>query len=549
MNETFPANTPQPPGSGETFPDTAPGRTPTPSTSPAAAINLHSVPDPRPRLTITRRAVQSELARRSLPDFARRCVPGFCPTPFHTAYYRTLDAFAKGLVRRLIVSVPPQHGKSLGSSVLLPAYALGIRPGLRIALASYNLRLASRFNRRIQQLIDSAPYAELFPDTRLKPLHGGTGNKKEAAAPSAAGAGNLVRTAEEFDLAGQSGGLLAVGREGSLTGNTVDLLILDDLFKDALEANSPLVRDNAWEWYNAVARTRLHNGSQELIVGTRWHEEDLPGRIAAHERGSSADRLFSARHAAARLLADAEFRSDQRVAAHSGRSARQGRGAVARTPFARAARRAAQTRPAPVRSALPGAPGLKKRDCFYGEGFATYDELPATVVKRGNYTDTADTGDDYLCSLCYAVGGDGMIYLTDALYTPEPMEATEPQAAAMLRRADVREALSKATTAGAASRGRWGAWCRRCASRGRTSRATREARILSTPATVQRLARWPRGWEARWPELARDLLGYRRLYRANRRHDAPDALTGVVETELDRSRRTIRAVGFRSPER
>ena len=284
MNETFPANTPQPPGSGETFPDTAPGRTPTPSTSPAAAINLHSVPDPRPRLTITRRAVQSELARRSLPDFARRCVPGFCPTPFHTAYYRTLDAFAKGLVRRLIVSVPPQHGKSLGSSVLLPAYALGIRPGLRIALASYNLRLASRFNRRIQQLIDSAPYAELFPDTRLKPLHGGTGNKKEAAAPSAAGAGNLVRTAEEFDLAGQSGGLLAVGREGSLTGNTVDLLILDDLFKDALEANSPLVRDNAWEWYNAVARTRLHNGSQELIVGTRWHEEDLPGRIAAHER-------------------------------------------------------------------------------------------------------------------------------------------------------------------------------------------------------------------------------------------------------------------------
>ena len=66
---------------------------------------------------------------------------------------------------------------------------------------------------------------------------------------------------------------------------------------------------------------------------------------------------------------------------------------------------------------------------------------------------------------------------------------------------------------------------------------------------MQRLARWPRGWEARWPELARDLLGYRRLYRANRRHDAPDALTGVVETELDRSRRTIRAVGFRSPER
>ena len=242
------------------------------SRSPAPADN-HAPGSPERTGAAQPAGLRATVRSRLLPDtFPHRLLP----------YLGRLCQRARQAADR--VSVPPQHGKSLGSSVLLPAYALGIRPGLRIALASYNLRLASRFNRRIQQLIDSAPYAELFPDTRLKPLHGGTGNKKEAAAPSAAGAGNLVRTAEEFDLAGQSGGLLAVGREGSLTGNTVDLLILDDLFKDTLEANSPLVRDNAWEWYNAVARTRLHNGSQELIVGTRWHEEDLPGRIAAHER-------------------------------------------------------------------------------------------------------------------------------------------------------------------------------------------------------------------------------------------------------------------------
>ncbi|WP_367892141.1 hypothetical protein [Alistipes indistinctus] len=264
--------------------------------------------------------------------------------------------------------------------MLLPAYALGIRPGLRIALASYNLRLASRFNRRIQQLIDSAPYAELFPDTRLKPLHGGTGNKKEAAAPSAAGAGNLVRTAEEFDLAGQSGGLLAVGREGSLTGNTVDLLILDDLFKDALEANSPLVRDNAWEWYNAVARTRLHNGSQELIVGTRWHEEDLPGRIAAHER------------------------------------------VVGLTDFSQL--------------------GTLPPDCWLMLNFEAIKESPPTPA------DPRGKG--------------------EALWPARHSRAL----------LDARR-FSKATTAGAASRGRWGAWCRRCASRGRTSRATR--RRASSP--------------------------------------------------------------------
>ena len=327
-----------------------------------------------------------------------------------------------------------------------------------------------------------------------------------------------------------------------------DLLILDDLFKDALEANSPLVRDNAWEWYNAVARTRLHNGSQELIVGTRWHEEDLPGRIAAHERvvgltdfsqlgtlppdcwlmlnfeaikespptpadpRDKGEALWPARHS--RALLDARRRLDP----HLFEALYQGRPA-------------------------------SKEGLLYGEGFATYDELPATVVKRGNYTDTADTGDDYLCSLCYAVGGDGMIYLTDALYTPEPMEATEPQAAAMLRRADVREALFESNNGGRGFARAVGRLVPEVRIAWTHQSRNKEARILSNSATVQRLARWPRGWEARWPELARDLLGYRRLYRANRRHDAPDALTGVVETELDRSRRTIRAVGFRSPER
>ena len=142
-----------------------------------------------------------------------------------------------------------------------------------------------------------------------------------------------------------------------------------------------------------------------------------------------------------------------------------------------------------------------------------------------------------------------MIYLTDALYTPEPMEATEPQAAAMLRRADVREALFESNNGGRGFARAVGRLVPEVRIAWTHQSRNKEARILSNSATVQRLARWPRGWEARWPELARDLLGYRRLYRANRRHDAPDALTGVVETEFDRSRRTIRAVVFRSPER
>ena len=215
----------------------------------------------------TPRQAAEELARRSLSDFARTMIPALDLTPFHRSYYDTLDRFARGEIRRLIVSIPPQHGKSLGSSVLLPAYLLGRQPDRRIALASYNLRLASRFNRQIQRLMDASAYRSIFPRTRLK--------------RSSAKDRGTLRTAEEFELVGSRGGLLSVGRDGALTGRPVDVFILDDLYKNAQEANSPLVRDHAWDWYNAVVKTRLHNDSQELLVFTRWHEDDLIGRIAA----------------------------------------------------------------------------------------------------------------------------------------------------------------------------------------------------------------------------------------------------------------------------
>ncbi len=112
----------------------------------------------------TPRQAAEELARRSLNDFARTMIPALDLTPFHRSYYDTLDRFARGEIRRLIVSIPPQHGKSLGSSVLLPAYLLGRQPDRRIALASYNLRLASRFNRQIQRLMDASAYRSVFPE-------------------------------------------------------------------------------------------------------------------------------------------------------------------------------------------------------------------------------------------------------------------------------------------------------------------------------------------------------------------------------------------------
>ena len=102
------------------------------------------------------------------------------------------------------------------ASPLLPAYLLGRDPDLRIAIASYSASLASKFNRRVQRIIDSPEYAAFFPETTIK---------RGARPPE------YLRTADEVEIIGHRGGLLSVGREGALTGNRVDCFILDDLYR------------------------------------------------------------------------------------------------------------------------------------------------------------------------------------------------------------------------------------------------------------------------------------------------------------------------------
>lgn len=100
--------------------------------------------------------------------FASAVYPFLEFQPFHRTYYRLLGEFAAGNVRRLIITMPPQHGKSVGATTLLPAFLLGIDPDLRVAIASYSASLASKFNRRVQRIIESQEYAALFPETTIK---------------------------------------------------------------------------------------------------------------------------------------------------------------------------------------------------------------------------------------------------------------------------------------------------------------------------------------------------------------------------------------------
>ena len=175
---------------------------------------------------------------------------------------------------------------------------------------------------------------------------------------------------------------------------------------------------------------------------------------------------------------------------------------------------------------------------LYGDSFAEYEALPKDIVRYANYTDTADMGDDYLCSISYAVDTDGIIYILDMVYSREPMEVTEGLVGDLLTRSGTRIAYIESNNGG---RG----FARAVARKAPMTKIewfhqsdNKEARILSNSATALHLLRFPHGWQHRWAELHSHLTTYRRNFRSNRWHDAADVITGIVERETQKRFKT-----------
>lgn len=190
---------------------------------------------------------------------------------FHKIIADHCQMLLEGKIKNLMVFMPPQHGKSEIISRNFPAWALGKDPDLKIVGSSYSSDLAQQFSRSIQRTIDSPEYQDIFPETFLNGSNVRTNAK------------GYLRNVDLFETVGRKGFYKAVGVGGSLTGTPVDIAIIDDPVKDATEANSPVYRQRVWDWYNTVLSTRLHNNSRQLFIMTRWHEDDLAGRILKHE--------------------------------------------------------------------------------------------------------------------------------------------------------------------------------------------------------------------------------------------------------------------------
>lgn len=214
-------------------------------------------------------APEVEQAREDLLAFAALLKPDYEPHWFHRLLAERLEAFAAGAIERLIVSMPPQHGKTELVSRLFPAWLLGLHPDTRIIAGSYNDEAATRVNLDVQRYIDSEGYARVFPATRL-PAPGVQRHARHR---------RERRTGRFFEVVGRRGYYRSAGRGSGISGVPGDVGLIDDPLKDRAEAESATVRSALWDWYTGAFLTRLRKSSRQLVVMTRWHEDDLIGRL------------------------------------------------------------------------------------------------------------------------------------------------------------------------------------------------------------------------------------------------------------------------------
>lgn len=416
----------------------------------------------------------------------------------------------------------PTHN-SEGSTRRLPAFILGGNPDKKVVIVSYNAPKARKFNREIQRIIDSEEYHDIFPETSLN------------ASNVTTVAGSWLRNADECEIVGYRGGFKTVGVGGALTGEPVDVLIMDDIYKDAKTAWSPIVREAVSDWYDTVAETRLHNDSQQLIVFTRWHEDDLAGTLlrqqGVYNEENNPDGWVVVIYKAIKEGAPTEY--DPRQEGEPLWAERHNLDKL----------QSIRKRNPQVFESLYQQDPQPSEGLMYESGFSEYITRPATMrCKRKAYVDTADTGTDYLCAIIYDET-EIANYIVDVLYTARAMEYTEPELAKMLFKHNVAECVVESNNGG---RG----FARNVERQSRilgnnktqfkwfTQTDNKDVRIFSNSATVQNLTIMPQCWKRLFPEFANAICGYLKAGK-NAHDDAPDALTGTIERRVKRSKTNV----------
>lgn len=203
-------------------------------------------------------------------DFTCYTFPSYQTAPHLERLAEHLEAVERGEIRRLMVFMPPRHGKSELCSIRFPGWWLGLHPADPIIVTSYAASLAISKSRQCRNLVEERAYQNVF------------GAYSCHDTPVALDEGQ--RASDNWQIDGHRGGVLAAGVGGGITGYGAKLFIIDDPHKNREEASSLTMRDHVWDWYRSTARTRLEPDGAVVLIMTRWHTDDLAGRLLEQQQ-------------------------------------------------------------------------------------------------------------------------------------------------------------------------------------------------------------------------------------------------------------------------
>lgn len=410
---------------------------------------------------------------------------------------------------KFMINIPPRHGKSY-ILTLFCEWCFGRDPvGMQIISVSYNEILARRFARYVRDDIDATKidpkyfvFNDVFPSVHIK-----YGDASQMM----------------WSLEGTFFSYLATSFGGTMTGIGCSLGIIDDPIKSAEEAYNDNVLADQWDWYCNTFLSRVEEGGLQIVNHTRWSTKDLCGKLLENEPDEWYVFCRQAYNEQLGTMLCPEILS---LKSYRDKRAKMS-DAIADANF--------QQTPMDIKGRLYTS-------------FSTYDRLPEG--KRGrviSYTDTADTGSDYLCSLV-AEEIDGQGYMLDVIYTQKPMEQTEPMVAEQLHVYQVHgKAQFESNNGGrgfarAVERNLWERYKdRRVPISWFTQTHNKVARIRAESTFVMRNILMPKDWETRWPEYASAMKNYMAEGK-NKHDDAPDATTGLAEMIQGKKERKLKTM-------
>lgn len=441
-----------------------------------------------------------ELSRRSFWEYCKFTSPDFYTEDRH--FLKDLSEKLQWFIEEstaqiMVVNMPPRHGKSRTATKFVPWLFGKFGKSIKVMTGSYNETLSGTFAKQVRDCIAEKKtegitvYNDIFPETKIK--YGEAAMQKWALDGS------------------QQANYLATSPTGTATGFGCNIMIIDDVIKNAEEAYNAIKLQKLVSWFTDTMLSRTENGFKLIVIMTRWSNDDLAGFILSNYPDVVHVNYKAVQDDGSMLCPEILSRKDYDL-----KTKNMNKDIVAANY---------QQEPIDVKGRL------------YSK-FKTYHEPPkddhGNLLFKYilNYTDTADEGSDFLCSICYGMY-ENSYYILDVLYTKDSMEITEPATARMLTENHVGCAIIESNNGGRGFARNVERECKDIGNRHTNVKwfhqsKNKVARILSNSTSVMNNLYFPVNWEDRWPEFARAIKKYQREGK-NDHDDAPDALTGVYE--------------------